>query len=260
MIKYLLIITVLVSVISCQTRKPVIRDHISISLSLYEDKNVTKAAAMPEIKPQSELMKYEGRFYYLLMNVPAIHLPEKYEARNAINSLYPDTLKIKELYLKTYTEDKKLAAYFEETIAPINNPGIKRNKAYTVDELMEVASKFFYCDNVEADTSIQAHVCVGLNGVKEASWTQDYTLLEAFCYEAIFHEFDNENSRIWESFVSRKKQSVQQFRSNITTLDKYLQDVKLDLFKSMKNDDVLRKELLDYYETNKANIAFKITG
>ena len=30
------------------------------------------------------------------------------------------------------------------------------------------------------------HVCIGLNEVKEASWAKDYTLLEAFCFEAIF--------------------------------------------------------------------------
>jgi hypothetical protein len=69
---------------------------------------------------------------------------------------------------------------------------------------MEVSSKFFYCDQVNPDTSIQAYVCVGLNGVKEAKWNKDYTLLEAFCYEGIFTQFDNERSHIWDAFVSEK--------------------------------------------------------
>lgn len=56
-------------------------------------------------------------------------------------------------------------------------------------------------------------------------------------------------------------------------LDKYAEDKKLanyfeetakyiknslDLFNKMKNNTALKKELLDYYEANKNNLAFKI--
>lgn len=213
---------------------------------------------MPEIKQESELTKYKGRFYYLLMNVPEIHLPEKHKERTKLSKLYPDTIKIQQLYLKKYSQDKKLAGYFEETFAPIKNPGLQISKAYTANELMEVASKFFYCDKVNSDTSVQAHVCVGLNGIKEAKWKKDFTLLEAFCYEGIFNDFDNDSSRIWESFVSEKKKSCEQYRMNITTLDQYLEDVKLNLFERMKNNNSLKKELLEYYELNRSNLALKI--
>lgn len=257
MVKYLSVI-LLVFGISCQANKSVIRDHVTIKIYPYEYENKMRASAMPEIKTNSELMAYKRRFEYLLINVPEIHLPGKSEERNKISGLYPDTVEIKKLYLNKYVHDKKLAGYFEETIAPITNPDLKINKTYTEDELMEVASVFFYCDKVEPDTSIEAHVCIGLNGVKEAKWEKDYTLLEAFCYEGIFNEFDNENSKIWDSFVSKKKKSCERYRMNITTLNQYLEDVKLDLFKSMKKDEILKKELLAYYESNKTNLAFKI--
>ena len=159
---------------------------------------------------------------------------------------------------QTDPSSKKLVSYFEETAKYIKNSNIPRTTSYTQDELMEVASKFFYCDKVLPDSSIQAHVCVGLNGVKEAKWEKDYTLLQAFCYEGIFNQFDNENSQIWDTFVSEKKKSADQFKMNITSPDQFLNDVKLELFKRMKNNDTLKKELLAYYELNKTNLAFNV--
>jgi hypothetical protein len=258
LIKYLPII-VLIFGVSCGTKESVIRENVFIKI--YADKdtnNIVHASALPKIKPESRLMKYEKRFNYLLMNVPEIHHPDKAAERQKIFDLYPDTLELKKLDLEKYVEDKKLTEYFEETIAPINNPDLERKKTYTVDELMEVASKFFYCDLVNPDTTIQAHVCVGMNGVKEANWEKDYTLLAAFCFEAIFTSMDNEHSKIWDSFVSKKQESAESFKKDITTLDKYLNDVKTDLFKKMKNNEILKKELLDHYESNKNNLAFII--
>ncbi|HYG50330.1 MAG TPA: hypothetical protein VD905_05475 [Flavobacteriales bacterium] len=203
-------------------------------------------------------MKYKGRFDYLLLNISEIHLPSKAEERNAIFNLYPKKSKIKKLYLEKYIQDKKLAAYFEEAIAPINNPKTAINKTYSADELMEVASKFFYCDRVNPDTSVQSHVCIGINGLKEAKWEKDYTLLAAFCYEAIFADLDKDTSQISEAYTNEKKISCQKYRKNITTLEKYLEDVKLDFFNRMKSNAVLKAKLLTYYELNKANLAFRI--
>jgi len=235
-----------------------IEDHIIIKIYPYEFKNEMRAAAMPELKADSELMKYKRRFEYLLINIPEIHLFEKMQERAEIGKLYPDTMEIKRLYLEKYAQDKRLVRYFEETVASITNLNFEIKKSYSIVELMEVASKFFYCDKVLPDSSIQSRVCVGLNGVKEANWEKDYTLLEAFCYEAIFNEFDSEDAKIWDIFISKKQESSQHFKMNITTLNQYLEDVKLAVFESMENDEVLKQELLDYYKLNRGNLAFRI--
>lgn len=249
---------IIITGFSCQDQKSIVSENISIKIYLYEVNNETKASAMPELKVESELIKYKRRFEYLLINISEIHLPDNFEERNRIFDLYPDTLEIKRLYLRKFVQDNRLLTYFEETFAPIDNPKVKVTKLYTVDELMEVGSKFFYCDKVNPDSSIQAHICVGLNGVKEAVWEKDYTLLEAFCYEGIFAQIEKEDSRIWDIFVSEKKKTYEQFKMTITTLEQYLEDVKFELFERMKNNETLKKELLEYYELNKTNLAFKI--
>jgi len=257
MIKYLTLL-LLISLASCNTQKSIIEEHVTLDIYTYESENVLKAGAMPVLKPESELNKYQFRFDYLLMNVSEVHQINKTEERNAIFGLYPDTVKLQKVYMKKFIQDKKLVACFEESYAPIKDPDMKRTKTYTTDELMDVASKFFYCDLVLPDTNVQSHVCVGLNGIKEASWEKDYTLLAAFCFEAIFADFHKDQSPVDESYSAEKSKAVQKYRANISNLDQYLEDVKLELFERMKNDEVLKKALLEYYEENKSNLAFRI--
>lgn len=257
MTKYLSIFALIICV-SCQSKKSTIEENVSIELSVYEDGGVKKASAMPVINSGSALNTYKRRFEYLLMNVSEMHQPGGAKARTEIWNLYPDTITLKKRYLDKFVQDAKLAGYFEETFAPISNPHFKTSTAYTHEELMDVASKFFYCDEVLPDTAVQSHVCVGINGIKEAKWSKDYTLLAAFCYEAIFDDFDKDTSQIDESYSNEKHLACEQFRKNITTLDKYLDDVRQDLFRRMKNNAVLKQKLLLYYETNKNNLAFKL--
>jgi hypothetical protein len=122
---------------------------------------------------------------------------------------------------------------------------------------MDVASRFFYCDMVFPDTTVQSHVCIGINGVKETKWEKDYTLLAAFCYEAIFTAKD---SMLDNSYASEKKEACAAHRTAITSLDQYLLDVRADLFERMKHNELLKNLLLNYYQENKSNLAFTITS
>ncbi len=253
-----LLLISIVSISCLAQKKSIIRDNVFIDISTYEEGNKSKADAMPMLKPNSELMPFKKRFDYLLINLSAIHSPHKAQERNEVWKLYPDTLTLSTLYLNKFVEDKKLVRYFEETAKYSKDSTLKRKTQFTQDELMEVASKFFYCDEVLPDSSIQAHICVGLNGIAEAKWKKDFVLLEAFCYEGIFTEFDNEPSRIWDIFVAEKKNSTEKFFTTMTSLDQYLLEVKLELFERMKNNSTLKKELLAYYALNKHNLAFEI--
>lgn len=251
---------ILVSIVlfSCNSGKSVIEKHVGVDLYTYESDGIKKMGGMPEFKGGHQLKKYSGRFDYLLINASAIFQTENRNRIIEIFNLYPDKREVKKQYLKEFTQDQKLITYFEAALAPFENPAMDNKTVYTSAELMDVASKFFYCDLVTPDTLVQAHVCIGLNGVKEAVWEKDYMLLAAFCYEAIFSDFDDDPSDIWESFVSKKAEAGQKYLDTISTLDNYLQDVRLELFRLMKEDEILKKNLMDYYELNKTNLAFKI--
>ena len=235
-----------------------IEDHIAIDVYTYEHEGEIKASAMPILKSNSELMSYQKRFDYLLINESKIHLPEFAERRNQIWKLYPDTIKLKRLYLNEYIKDQTLTSYFETTSDAIIDSSFKASISFTQEELMEVASKFFYCDKVFPDTSIQSHICVGLNGVSEASWNKDFTLLEAFCYEGIFNDLVKDTSELDESYSSKKKDACNKYKTTLTTLEQYLLDVRKELHEHMKEDHVLKRILMNYYKENMDNLAFKI--
>jgi hypothetical protein len=249
---------ILIVFVSCRSNKSILTKNVDIEVYTYENEGKIQASAMPKLRSESKLNEYNRRFEYLLINVPEIHFPQKAERRKEIWDLYPDTTKLKKLYLNEYVQDEKLTNYFELTKAAIWNENFEATITFTIDELLEVASKFFYCDKVFPDSTIQSHVCIGLNGISEANWTKDYKLLEAFCYEAIFNDLDKDISEIDESYSFEKKEACQKYESMIVTLDLYLEDVRNELFARMQNNPVLRTELLEYYEHNKSNLAFKI--
>jgi hypothetical protein len=256
--KNIFLLLILSLIVSCEDEGSIFQQNVSIQLSTYTDGNATKAAALPVLNEKSEFIAYKRRFEYLLMNIPEIHLFEKMNERNQINELYPDTMEIKRRYMERYCNDQKLIGYFDEMTAPILNADLVKDKTYSVAELMDVASVFFYCDQVNPDTTIQMHVCIGINGIKETKWEKDYTLLAAFCYEAIFDDLGKDNSSVREAYVSEKMKSCEKFKPTISSLEKYLEDVRLDLFDSMKKNAVLKEKLLAYYELNAANLPFVI--
>ena len=256
LIPFILLLTIF---ISCKTQKNIIKENITIKIYPYEADNEIKASAMPELNLTGDLVKYRRRFEYLILNIPEFHSAQMFEERIRLFNLYPDTLKMKELILEKYLNDEKFSLYFEQTYKAIKKPKLKNKISFTSDELMEVASKFFLCDKVNPDTTIQSRVCVGLNGVSELKWEKDVTLIAAFCYEAIFNDFSKDKSKISEEWDIEKKNAAEYFKANITSLENYLEDVKQDLYKRMRINNLLKEELLTYYELNKNNLAFKIT-
>ena len=106
MIKYLFLLILTFS-ISCQVNKSLIRDHVAIKIYPYEYENQIRAAAMPELKADSELMKYNRRFEYLLINIPEIHLPDKSEERNKLIHFFHSEAKFLFCF-GTYKSEKKI--------------------------------------------------------------------------------------------------------------------------------------------------------
>jgi hypothetical protein len=246
--------------VSCKNETAVISDNVEIEIFTYQTDGKTKASAMPKIRSNSKLNEYSRRYDYLLINLSKIHTPQKAKKREKIWSLFPDTIKLKNRYLKEFVKDKKLERYFLVTSNAINNSNFVNKPSFSTEELMEVASKFFYCDQVFPDATIQSHICIGLNGMNEAKWNKDYVLLEAFCYEAIFNNLDRDYSEIDEAYTFDKKLACEKFKTQIKSLESYLNDVKNDLFERMKSNKILKEKLLEYYNQNKTNVAIEINS
>jgi hypothetical protein len=231
-----------------------------IEVRVYPNTNDTNggATAMVELAKSSPLWNYHRRFDYLILNTPAIHAPENGKWRSDLFALYPDTVALKKAYVSALTDDTVLQTYFQTTHNAIWNRQSSDKAMYDRETLFDVASRFFYCDKVNSDSTVQAHVCIGLNGVKDSPWKSDYTLLAAFCYEAIFNDFDHEFSIIDVAFTDNKSRATDENRSRLNNKEEFLMLVRNDLYVKMANDKRLQKVLLSYYRKHKADLSFQI--
>ena len=232
--------------------------QIHIELFPYEVSGKEKVSAMASLSADSPYRNVHRRFDYLILNTPRIHAPEQVDMRRTLFDLYPDTNLLKRSYIEQLSNDSTLQGYVRQTIEAIEKIASNKTQTFSKRELVEVASRFFYCDKVNPDSSVQAHVCIGLNGQRESNWQKDYTLLEAFCYEAIFSDFDQETSPIDLAFTQNKAKVCQKNLPHFSSDDAYLIKVREDLYRKMFKDKRLQKSLMNYYHLHQDDVAFRL--
>jgi hypothetical protein len=243
------------SIISAQVN---LGDYFCLNVQYYQEGEEKYLGVSPELKTHAPgklgqaMRQYPRRFRYILLN--------KSHFQNIYEPLYPDTNRINRLYIDALSKDSLFVYYFNRLASPFLQPEIKKEK-YTTGELMMVAARFFYCDGVRKDSTITSHICITLNGLKDAAFSKDYTLLEAFCFEAIFENLrttDDKPNIFVENFKSYIREAEQTKKASLTNLDDYLAQVRQYCFSRMESDVSLRQTLLDYYTRNRNSLPFTI--
>ena len=199
-----------------------------------------------------EIKKHNRRFEYLLQNRTDFK-------QDSFQNLFPDTLKMTAIYRKNLEGDKKAKNYFMKLAQPLTN-SVKQKEVYSKMEIMNVASKFFYCDSVRPDTTIGLHVCIGING-QESNKLKDYTLLEAICFEAIFENmFDRKNPpKYMDDFSNVVDKNTKLYKNlSLTGLDNFLIKVRTETYNEMENNESLKATFLSFIDRNKDNLPFRV--
>jgi hypothetical protein len=237
---------------SCQ-----IASQLHIDIQTLEQNGVQKAGAMASHSPKSAYSAYKRRFDYIILNAAKIHAPDQAEARKKLFGLYPDTLELKAEYLRILIRDSTLSTNVLTMMRAIAANGVGQPKApFSKAQFFEVASRFFLLDSISPKGKIQTHICIGINGQQELVNSAQFHLLAAFCYEAIFTDFDKEVSVIDEVFeIHRQELSEIILKDKKRNRISFYQQV---LFQKMASDAVFQEALLKYYELNRDNLAFEI--
>ena len=239
---------------TCAAQNPAA--YFQLEMKYYKEDGAAYLGTSPAIKtnapgPLGEGMRrFPRRFRYLLMN--------KSQFQNQYEKYYPDTNKINQLYTKSLAADHLFMLYFSKLAAPFQNAKTKRVGINT-ETLMRVASRFFYCESVRKDSTINAYVCVNLNGLKNA-FTQDHTLIEAFCFEAIFESLKVDGRPA--AFITNFKKHISDAEKREKALVKdplaYLEKIRQYCFDQMRNNSSLKDALIAYYQRHRDNLPFEI--
>jgi hypothetical protein len=179
---------------------------------------------------------------------------------NDVASFYPDTNRIRNEFCKTVINTKDIQNYFPSlTPDNITDWNIVAD-TFTTNELMLVASKYFYCDAInKKDTTIQSHTCVVINGQKEYKSERDLTLLEAFSIEAIFSYINKKKDPLfYREFYTFKRKMVKEKRADLTDFESFLIEIRNLCYTEMQNNSDLKEKLLNYYHKNRNNLNFII--
>lgn len=241
------------SIISAQLN---LGDYVRLNIQYYDEGGEKYLGVSPELgtpapgKLGEAIQQYPRRFRYILIN--------KSQFQNRYEKLYPDTNRINRLYTDFLSKDSLFMSYFSKLASPFLDMKIKKEK-YTILELMLVASRFFYCDEVRKDSTIGSHICINLNGLKDASFFKDYTLLEAFCFEAIFENFrttDNKPGLFVQNFKEYIREGEQKEKGSFTNAEDYLVRIRQYCFTRMERDTSLKQSLHDYYTRHQNSLPF----
>lgn len=231
--------------------------YFRLDMRMYDEAGERYLGVSPEIRSSATdtlghaIARYPRRFRYLLSKTAFQNKYEKY---------YPDTNRINRLY----TDELKNNSSFMTAFATLSTPFFKNDfqrQVYTKTELMQVAARFFYCDGLNPDSSIRSFICINLNGVRNAAFKKDMTLIEAFCFEAIFENYYDAVGKP-RAFVTAFKQYIRDAEKKHKHLlpfaEQYVRSIRNDCFDAMEKNTGLMEVLLNYWQTNREGLAFDI--
>ncbi|MBO9659381.1 MAG: hypothetical protein J7527_11205 [Chitinophagaceae bacterium] len=218
--------------------------YLGVSPVLITSKNDAISQAMK---------KYPRRFRYLLMNYTKF--------QGVYEQYYPDTIGINRLYTQNLAADTSFLRFYKYIINPFTQ---KQPEAlrFSLQQMMQVAARFFYCQSLSDDQRVISTICIGRNGLKELSVSTDQPLLEAFCFEAIFEKYYDKNGKkniFIGNFLSCISEAEKLYSDQKTlNPDVYLSSIRTYCFEKMGNDKSLRQSLVDHYEENRKSFAFEL--
>lgn len=158
-----------------------------------------------------------------------------------------------------FTNDAYLEYFTDLTPTRLTTWKLKQI-SFTTDEMMSVASRFFYADRINpGDTTIERSICVGRNGQTEILADRDMTLLEAFTFEAIFYYLLKNKSPQFEiNFDDCISHILEKNKRSFNSFDSLLSTVRNECYLQMEKNEDLRYKLLKYYRKNRKNLNFEI--
>ena len=164
-----------------------------------------------------------------------------------------DTVELQNEFIKSLENDSAFNEVMHKLTKKVTDKSNYIPDTTTIDELLNIAVKYFAIIDINEDGYYVGKVCTGINGLKQTE-KERKPQIEAFCFTTIFEHYDGEQYNMYDEFV---KGILEVYKINLGVED----DEKLlraqgAMYMFMRNNDKLKELLLFEYENKKGYLPF----
>jgi hypothetical protein len=195
----------------------------------------------------SDLINNNGQYIDYLLT----HFSDNsnYEKLMAIN----DTIELQNEFIKSLEKDSVFNSEMNKLTKKITDNSNYIPDTISMNELLNIAVKYFSIIKINKDGYYVGKVCTGINGIKQTE-KERRPQVEAFCFTTIFNNYQGEQFNMYNEFVKGIKEL---YKINLgIENDERLLRAQGAMYMFMRNNEVLKKLLLFEYENKKKYLPF----
>jgi hypothetical protein len=226
-------------------------DFISIEKSTYNEKDfLTKKVIQTEQKTCfSDLINNNVTFIdYLLTNFSS--------NSNHQNLLQlTDSITLRKAYFADLKKDSLFNAVMSDLVSKTIDKKIPKDTV-SMDQLLNVAVKYFSIMRLNGEGHYVGKVCVGLNDIKKTE-PERKPFIEAFSFSSILKHYQSEEYSMYDEFVKALKE-LYTVNLGIDNQERLLR-AQGAMYLLMRNNENLKNMLKSEYEKQKDYLPFLLT-
>ena len=166
-----------------------------------------------------------------------------------------DQLRLQKEFIHSLEEDTLFNATLYKISEKAEHPGFVPDTV-SLDEVLNVAVKFFNIKHITEEGNYAGKVCAGINGITE-TLPQRKPHLEAFSFSTIFNDMKENENNMHDEFVEAIYE-LYKLDLGVEKDDRLLRAQGV-MYSLMRNNEQLRELLLSSYEKKKHFVPFVIS-
>ncbi len=164
-----------------------------------------------------------------------------------------DTVLRQKEYIKALKSDSSFSSVMSSFSNKSSNSKDFVPDTVSMDELLNIAVKYFYVLKINEKGQYEAKICTGYNGIKETMKTRN-PHVEAFCFSTIMNNYQGEKYNMNDEFVKGLRELYK--ISFGVDKDERLTRAQGAMYMFMRHNDILKELLLFEYENKKEILPF----
>jgi len=168
-----------------------------------------------------------------------------------------DTIELQNGFIKSLENDSLFNSEMNKLTKKITDKSNYIPDTISIDDLLNIAVKYFSIIKINEDGYYVGKVCAGINGLKETE-KERTPQVEAFCFASILNNYQGEQYNMYNEFVKGIKEL---YKINLAIdSDARLLRAQGAMYMFMRNNEKLKELLLYEYENKKDYLPFVMTS